>query len=200
MTRILAINGSYRAEGFTDQAVDHIAQVARSLGAEVEIIHLRDVPIEFCRNCRSCTQQPGSSPGHCIQHDAMPELLQKIEQADGFILASPTNFGSITALFKRFMERLVVYGYWPWGQHSPKPRQEGKATKKAVLISSSAAPALMGLLFFNTIRQLKTTAKTIGAQPVDKVVTGLVAKDHQPALSETTKQHLKNAAKKLVYP
>lgn len=25
------------------------------------------------------------------------------------------NFGSVTAIMKRFIERLTVYAYWPWG-------------------------------------------------------------------------------------
>ena len=103
MTKILAINGSYRDDGITDQAVDLMAQTIRSLDAEVEIILLREYPIEFCLNCRECTQQAGESPGKCVQQDGMQELIRKIELADGYILASPTNFGSVTAIFKRFM-------------------------------------------------------------------------------------------------
>jgi multimeric flavodoxin WrbA len=41
----------------------------------------------------------------------MATLTQKIETADGIVLASPTNFYTVAALFKRFMERLVVYAY-----------------------------------------------------------------------------------------
>ena len=50
--RILAINGSYRDRGITDQAVDHISEELQALGADVEHIRLRDYPIEFCLNCR----------------------------------------------------------------------------------------------------------------------------------------------------
>ena len=111
MTRILAINGSYRDEGITDQTVEALAQAIEAAGAEVEIILLREYPIEFCLNCRECTQQPGAKPGECVHNDGMQELIDKIERADGYILASPTNFGSVTAIFKRFMERLAVYAY-----------------------------------------------------------------------------------------
>ena len=67
------------------------------------MIRLREHPIGFCLNCRECTQQPGTAPGQCVQHDGMAELVRKIEVADAFILASPTNFSSATALFKRFI-------------------------------------------------------------------------------------------------
>ena len=68
-------------------------------GAEVDIIHLRNFPVDFCLNCRQCTQQPGTEPGECVRDDGMRELIYKIENSDGFIFASPTNFGSVTAVF-----------------------------------------------------------------------------------------------------
>ena len=123
MTQLLAINGSYRENGAIDQAVDVAVQAAMQNGAAVEVIHLRDFPIEFCRNCRHCTQVPGEVPGECVHQDGMRKLIDKIEAADGYILASPTNFYSVTALFKRFMERLLVYAYWSGDR---MPRNSGK--------------------------------------------------------------------------
>ncbi len=59
MIKILAINGSYRENGFTDQTVEALAQAVVAAGAEIETLFLRNYPIEFCLNCRVCTQQPG---------------------------------------------------------------------------------------------------------------------------------------------
>ena len=92
MTRILAVNGSYREHGAIDQALEVAVQSVSEAGAIIEVIHLRDFPIKFCRNCRPCTQVPGDAPGECVHQDGMRELIEKIEAADGFILASPTNF------------------------------------------------------------------------------------------------------------
>ena len=108
-------------------------------------MQLRDYPIEFCRNCRECTQLPGVAPGACVLDDGMRDLVAKIEAADAYILASPTNVYAVTALFKRFMERLIVYAYWPWGAAAPKLRKK-LATKRAIAITSSAAPVLLGRL------------------------------------------------------
>ncbi|MGB5258792.1 MAG: flavodoxin family protein [Woeseiaceae bacterium] len=174
-TRILSINGSYRDDGITDQAVEAVADALRQSGAEVESIALRDCPIEFCLNCRACTQEPGDAPGRCVHDDGMRDIIDKIEQAEAYILAAPTNFDSVTALFKRFMERLVAYAYWPWGAPAPKFRKAGLAKKKAILISSSAAPGLMGRWLFKSTKQLKMTANVIGAKPVGTLFTGLVA-------------------------
>jgi len=127
----------------------------------------------------------------------MSDILNKIESADGFILASPTNFGSVTALFKRFMERLVPYGYWPWGKMAPDFRKKGICHKKAVLISSSAAPSLFGRLFFSSRKQLATTAETIGAKAIGIQFTGMISQDPAPELPQSSKKGLHKLATKL---
>ena len=164
--RILAVNASYRDDGITDQAVDAVVDALKHLHAKVEVVQLRAVPIEFCLNCRACTQEPGTAPGTCVHRDAMGVLVQKIESADGFVLASPTNLGTATALFKRFMERLVVYAYWPWGADYPKFRKSGTPQKRAILVSSCAAPGVLGRWLYGTRRQLAMTAQVIGADVV----------------------------------
>jgi len=198
MTRILAINGSYREDGITDQTVEALAQTLETSGAEVEIILLRAYPIEFCLNCRLCTQQPGVAPGKCVQLDGMQELIDKIEQADGYILAAPTNMGSVTALFKRFMERLVVYAYWPWDLNGPQYRNAQVPKKKALLVSSCAAPGIIGRWLYGTDKQLKTTAKTIGAEVVGSLFTGMIAKEHHSKLSDGVLAKIKALAGRLV--
>ena len=187
MNKVLAINGSYRREGLTDQAVEALAEALEATGAEVEIILLRDYPVEFCLNCRACTQMPGAAPGECVQQDQMRELVDKIERADCFILASPTNFGSVTAIFKRFMERLAGYAYWPWELNGPRYRKAQAAKKKALLVSSSAAPAIFARWFFGTDKQLKMTANVLGAEVVGSLSTGMIAKQQQPKLAESVR-------------
>lgn len=198
MTKILVINASYRAGGITDQTVDIMIQAVETAGATVEVVHLREHPIKFCLNCRNCTQRPGDAPGECVQQDGMQELIDKIEWADGYILASPTNFGSATALFKRFMERLVVYAYWPWDMNAPQYRKANVQKKKAVLVSSCAAPGIVGRWVYGTRKQLKMTAKTIGADTVGIIFTGLIGKEHHPEIQERMKTKIKKFATKLV--
>ena len=198
MTRILAINGSYRDHGITDQALEAAAEAARAAGAEVETVSLREYPIGFCLNCRECTQEPGTAPGRCVQHDGMQELVDKIEHADNYILASPTNFGSVTAVFKRFMERLVVYAYCPWDRDAPQLRKAKAPKKKALLISSCAAPGIVGRWLYGTQKQLKMTAKTIGADTVGALSIGLIAKEAHPQLSQRAQARAKTLAARLV--
>ena len=179
-SKVLVINGSYRDDGITDQAVEVAVAALNENGAETEIINLRDYPIEFCLNCRECTLQPGSSPGKCVLDDGMHALIEKIEASQAFILAAPTNFDSVTAIYKRFMERLIAYAYWPWDQSYPKFRKADVTQKKAMLISSSAAPSWFGRWLFRTSKQLGMSARTIGAEPVGTLFTGLAKHKRLP--------------------
>jgi multimeric flavodoxin WrbA len=198
MSKILAINGSYRHDGITEQVLEAAAEAVRASGAEIETVSLREYPVGFCLNCRECTQHPGTAPGRCVQHDGMQELVDKIEGADGYIFASPTNFGSVTAVFKRFMERLVVYAYWPWDRDVPELRKAKAPKKKALLISSCAAPGIVGRWLYGTQKQLKMTAKTIGADTVGALSIGLIAKEAHPRLSQRVQARAKTLAARLV--
>jgi multimeric flavodoxin WrbA len=197
MTRLLAVNGSYREGGAIDQALAVAVETASAAGASIDVVNLRDFPIEFCRNCRHCTQLPGDAPGECVHQDGMRDLIAKIEAADGLIFASPTNFYSVTAVFKRFMERLIVYAYWPWGAHAPKFRKRNSG-KGAVLIASSAAPGWMGRLFYSTLKQLRMTAKTVGARPVGAVFVGLMSQQQLPELSEGARKRVRAMVRRLL--
>ena len=195
--KILAINGSYRADGVTDKAVACLIDDLRALDVEVEHIRLRDYPIGFCRNCRECMQQPGDAPGKCVLDDGMAELVRKIEAADGYVLAAPTNFGSATALFKRFLERLAVYGYWPWGRPAPVFRRAKDRKKPAVIISSCAAPGLMGRVSYGTNKVLETAAETMGGKVVGSMVTGLISMEPKPELPQRARRRARRLAPRL---
>jgi multimeric flavodoxin WrbA len=195
---ILAINGSYRAGGITDQAIDSLAEDLRGLDVEVEHIKLRDFPIRFCTNCRECMQQPGDAPGNCIHEDGMAGLIEKIEAADGYILAAPTNFYSVTAIFKRFMERLAPFGYWPWGKPAPVFRRAKMPQKPALIVTSCAAPGLMGRLSYGTNNNLKVAARTMGAKVVGSIVTGLIARKPDRELPQRARRRARKLAPRLV--
>lgn len=196
--KILAINGSYRDGGITDQAVTGVLEELQAMGVEVEHWTLRDHPIEFCLNCRQCMQQPGKAPGWCVLDDGMTELVHKIEDADGYVLAAPTNFSSVTALFKRFSERLAVYGYWPWGKPAPEFRKARVAKKPTIVISSCAASGMLGRLTYFTGKNLKVAAKTIGGKVVGSMVTGRISQEPEPALPERARRRVKTLAPRLV--
>ena len=195
--KILIINGSYRNNGITDQIITEISSLFIEKDIEYEIVLLRDKQIRFCSNCRTCTQEEGMVPAKCVQNDEMASIIDKIESSNGFVIASPTNYYTVTAIFKRFLERLIVYGYWPWGKPAPELRKK-TLTKKSVLISSCAAPSFIGRFFTGTIKQLKACSTTIGAKPIGSLFLGLIAMESKPILTDKQKHKAKNIGKKLV--
>lgn len=196
--RVLGIVGSYRRGGTIDQAVSAVLAGAEEDGAAVEKLYLLDQHIEFCSNCRRCTQQPGPAPGRCHLEDDMPLLIEGMEAADALVLGAPVNCGSINALSQRFFERLVGYFYWPWGQAGPKPRRKGGPRKKAVLVTSSAMPALAGRLFTGALRGLKLAAAALGAKPVATLFVGMAAGREHPELPPAALRRARRAGRRLL--
>ena len=182
---ILAIVGSYRKEGVIERAVDEILTSAKEKGAVTRKITLLDKRLVFCTNCRSCTQVAGENYGVCILDDDMAELLQEVERADALVLASPMNAGTVTALMKTFIERLVCTAYWPWGAPAPKARRRGKS-KRAVLVASSAAPGFLARLTGDVTNRLKSAATMLGAETVGTLFIGLAAQQQHQELSKGT--------------
>ena len=185
--KVVAIVGSYRKGNTVDSAVDAILDGARLKGAETRKIYLLDQHIEFCTNCRTCTQTEGAIRGKCVQNDDLDYILTEIETADAIILGAPVNFFDVTALFRRFMERLVCYSYWPWGK-STLPSLRSKAlAKTAVLVTSTAMPGFLIPVATGAPRSLRTTARVLGARPIGKLWIGLSAANPRQPLSERTR-------------
>ncbi len=180
--KVVAIVGSYRKGGTVDTVVDAVLAGARERGADSNKIYLLDKRIEYCLNCRTCTQTKGEARGECAIHDDMAPILAEIESADAVVLGSPVNFYNVTAAFRTFLERLLGCVYWPWGQASPKPRSKS-LPRKAVLIASCAAPGFLLPLTTGAPKALRLAANCLGARPVAKLWIGLAAQSATPQLS-----------------
>lgn len=194
--KILGIVGSYRKNGMIDRLVTETLASAEALGAVTKKIYLTDLHIEFCNNCRYCTQKPGPEPGKCVHADGFNVILSEWQESDGLVIGSPVNFYNVTAVTRRFMERLVCFSYWPWGQPGPKMRS-GDKDKKAVLITSSAMPSFMGRIFTGAPRALRLIATTMGAKPVRTIFAGLAAQEEHPVPSEKAIRQARAAGRQL---
>ncbi len=195
--KVTAIVGTYRKGGIIDTAVDEILASAREQGALVEKIHLTDTRIEFCTNCRTCTGQTGRERGTCPLSDDMAGILDKIEQSDALVLASPMNFGTVTAIMKRFIERLICYACWPWGAMAPRKRTR-ENTKRAVLISSSAAPAFLARYTTRITGLLKQAADLMGARTTGVLFIGLAARKQHQDIGARARRKARRLGRKLV--
>ena len=195
--RVVAIVGSYRKGATVDTAVEAILAGAREKGAVTQTIHLLDQHLEFCTNCRSCTQLPGEERGICVQEDDLVSILHSVDASDALVLAAPVNFFNVTALFRRFMERLVVHAYWPWNQKGPTTRAP-QPVRKAVLVTAAGMPTPFIPLATGAPRALKITAKVLRARPVAKLWIGLAASTQSPHLSQKTLERARQMGRNLV--
>jgi len=105
--KIMAINGSPRKKWNTAMLLENALAGAASKGAETELIHLYDLDYKGCTSCFACKLKGGKSYGKCAMKDGLTPLLEKLAQADAFILGSPIYFGTVTGEMHSFMERLL---------------------------------------------------------------------------------------------
>lgn len=171
---IVALVGSYRRGGTTAQMVEAALEAARAEGATTDTIWLAEHRISFCDNCRTCTQTPGSRRGVCHLDDDLEGILDRLDGADAIILAAPVNNLDVTAVTRAVLERMVAYFHWPWGEAAPIARRT-VATRRAVLMTSSAMPGWMGRFVTRALGTLTTMARILGTQPVGKLYVGLAA-------------------------
>ncbi|RJQ73309.1 MAG: flavodoxin family protein [Desulfobacteraceae bacterium] len=195
-TRITAIIGSYRKGGVNDTAVDEILGAAAEKGAKVTKIYLIDRRVSFCTNCRTCMQDEDPQRGECVLPDEMAEILNALEQSDAIVMACPMNFGTVTALMKRFIERLACFAYWPWGMRAPKVRNSARP-RRAVVVASSAAPALVSRNSSRMVGLLKNAAGMLGARTVGVLFIGQAAGRPEPELSARIRKKARMLGMKL---
>lgn len=194
--KVTALLGTYRKGGIIDQAVDEILAAASASGAETEKIYLIDRHIAYCKNCRTCTQVESGQRGICPTQDDMSGLLDTLAASDALVLASPVNFGTVTAVMKCFIERLVCFAYWPWGQPAPKERG-GRKEKQAILVVSSAAPAIMTRFGTRIAGLLKQAAGILGAHTAGVLYIGLAAQAQSPELHPRQRNKARRLGRKL---
>jgi NAD(P)H-dependent FMN reductase len=195
--KAIGIVGSYRKGGVIDTAIDEVLQGAASTGAEVEKVFLGDHHFEYCRNCRTCAQEPGDEPGHCVIADGMADLIARCRTADVLVVGSPVNIGTATAVTKAFLERLAPNAYWPWGSFAPKVRRvRGAPRPRAVLVASCGAPALLGKWTFGAMGTLRAIASSLNATVVEEQWLGLMARRRDQTPTARQRARLRTAGRR----
>ncbi len=195
--KILGIVGSYRKGGIVDSLVSEVLASAARHGAQTTKIYLVDKRIEFCTNCRECTQQPGQRRGPCPLEDEMESILVQCDESDALVLGAPVNFFNVTAITRRWMERLICFAYWPWGTRGGPQLRTKTKRKRAVLITSSAMPAVLGRVFTGAPRALRIMAATLGAKPVGTIFVGMVPRQEDSPPPEKGLRKARAAGRKL---
>ncbi len=93
MVKIVGISGSLRQSSYSAQALQLAASRAQALGAEVEILDLRNLSLPFCNGGDDYPDYPD-----------VEKMRQSVRVADGLILATPEYHGSISGVLKNALD------------------------------------------------------------------------------------------------
>ena len=97
---IIGINGSHRAGKATATLLREVLASAELRDADVEMIELAQLDINYCIGCNACLRSSS-----CALHDDMDGLYLKMRNADGIVFASPNYFANVSARMKCFIDR-----------------------------------------------------------------------------------------------
>ena len=103
MIKVLAINGSPRANGNTSIMLNVVLDELRKEGIETELVQIGGKNIRGCRACGKCHENKDRKCS--IDEDIFNKIVTKMFEADGILLGSPTYFSDVTPEMKALIDR-----------------------------------------------------------------------------------------------
>jgi multimeric flavodoxin WrbA len=101
--KVVAFNGSPRKDGNSVHLINHVFAALKDSGVETELVQVGG---NIVRGCKACYQCFNKKNGRCVQGDDLVNAcIEKMRDADGIILASPTYFADITPELKALIDR-----------------------------------------------------------------------------------------------
>ena len=101
--KVIAINGSARKQGNTAILINHVFGELEKEGIETELVELASKKIQGCTACYKCFETKDRKCA--LKNDIVNDCIEKMVEADGIILGSPTYFADITSEMKALIER-----------------------------------------------------------------------------------------------
>lgn len=105
--KVLILNGSPRPNGNTTVAVEEMCKIFAQEGVEAEQVRIGGREIRGCIACGSCYKT-----GKCAIDDGVNEIAEKLETADGLVLASPVYYASANATLVACLDRLFYSSHF----------------------------------------------------------------------------------------
>ena len=99
--KILGIASSPRKNANSTIICNKVLESAKALGAETELIELRNLEYKGCVACMGCK----TTHDYCVQNDGLTDVLAKFKDADAIVMSSPVYFGDVCGQFKCFVDR-----------------------------------------------------------------------------------------------
>jgi len=120
--KVVGINGSARKDGNTAILIRRVFDELEKEGIETELIQLAGKKIRGCTACMKCRENLDK---HCsVKNDFFNKCFDKMLEADGIILGSPTYFSDLTTEMKALIDRA---GYVSKGNGDLLKRKVGAA-------------------------------------------------------------------------
>jgi multimeric flavodoxin WrbA len=145
--KVIAFNGSSRKEGNTHILLNLVLDELKAEGIETEIYSLAGKPVQGCLGCLKCFENKNQK---CVvEKDIINECIQKMAEADGIILGSPTYFADVSASMKAIIERCGMVGRANAGLYKRKVGAAVVAVRRA-----GAIHVFNSLNYFFTINEM----------------------------------------------
>jgi FMN reductase len=93
MVKIVGIGGSLRPNSSSYQALDVAIGRVQALGADTQVIDLRQMQLPFCNGDKEYPDYPD-----------VIRLREAVQEADGLILATPEYHGSVSGVLKNALD------------------------------------------------------------------------------------------------
>ncbi|MCK5426695.1 MAG: flavodoxin family protein [Thermodesulfovibrionia bacterium] len=101
--RVVAFNGSARKEGNTSILLNMVLDELKNEGIETENIPLAEQAMQGCIACYQCYDNKDKRCA--VDTDIVNNCIEKMLEADGIVLGSPTYFADVSARMKALIER-----------------------------------------------------------------------------------------------
>jgi len=106
--KVVAINGSARRGGNTAILLRYVLGELEQEGIETELVEMSGAVVHGCLACRKCSTRKDR---RCSQKDDMGNVfIEKMDQADGILLGSPTYVTDISSEMKALIDRAALVG------------------------------------------------------------------------------------------
>ena len=100
---VVAFNGSARKDGNTAILVNTVFKELKKAGIKTGLVQMAGKKIHGCIACGKCFE---NKDRRCaVKGDILNDCIEKMLDADGIILASPTYFADVSASMKALIER-----------------------------------------------------------------------------------------------
>ena len=101
--KVVAFNGSARKDGNTAILIRKVFAELEAEGIETELVQLAGKPIKGCIACAKCYKNKDKRCA--VDNDVINECIEKMVEADGIILGSPTYFSDVSTEMKALIDR-----------------------------------------------------------------------------------------------